>query len=166
MYNSVTLNKGFFVARYEASQGTNGVESKQGKTPWVVIPWGTSMSEIGTTGAVFQSQQMYTGKTGYDVTSTLIYGIQWDAIMQWIDSAYKTDSCVTTGNNKSFVANSNGKGYYGQSDKTSTGSSAEYAVKNIYDLAGNVSEWTMEAYDTNKRSYRGGECSKIGRAHV
>jgi len=35
-----------------------------------------------------------------------------------------------------------------------------YAVKNIYDMAGNVFEWTMEACNTDKRINRGGACSR------
>ena len=151
MYNSVTENKGFYVARYEASSNNNsssGNANSQGnKTPWTNIAWGNNMTTIGTTGAVYKSQQMYTNKTTHGVTSTLIYGIQWDAIMAWIDPAYKTSTC--TGD--SYVANSEGKGYYKQADKTNTASDSNYAVKNIYDLAGNVREWTMEAFGTGSR---------------
>ena len=38
----------------------------------------------------------------------------------------------------------------------STGSRDEYRVKNIYDLAGNVWEWTLEASSNNIRTVRGG----------
>ena len=96
---------------------------------------------------------MYADKEKYGVTSTLIYGVQWDAIMAWLDPAYTTGTCDTE---NSFVANSTGKGYYGQSSPTTTGSDANYAVKNIYDLAGNVYEWTMEAYGSTYRVFRGG----------
>ena len=86
MRTSVINNKGFYVARYEASEGTGSkAESKSGAMPWVKIPWGTSMTEIGTTGAVYQAQNMYNDDE-HAVTSTLIYGVQWDAIMNWIDS--------------------------------------------------------------------------------
>lgn len=168
MYNSVTGNKGFYVARYETSSSTNSsdgnAESKGNKTPWTSIAWGEDMTTIGTSGAIYKSKQMYTNRETYGVTSTLIYGAQWDAIMTWIDPAYKTGTCVvdddsTNNIEKSYVANSEGKGYYKTatvtpSAKTNTASNSNYAIKNIYDLAGNVFEWTMEAYTTNNRVFR------------
>ena len=151
MNDSVLRYDGFYVARYEASEESGKAASKQGKSVWNYIAWGDSMSSIGTNGAVYKAQQMYTDKNTYGVTSTLIYGVQWDAIMAWIDPAYKTGSCEST----SFVRDSSGKGYYNADTPTTTGSSSNYAVKNIYDLAGNVAEWTMEYYDTDGRVVRG-----------
>ena len=160
MKQSVEINKGFYVARYEAGkekiEGVDTVVSKKNAKVWNSIPWGNSMTDIGSTGAVAKAQGMYTDKSKYDVTSTLIYGVQWDAIMAWIDPAYKTSSCA----DDSFVKNSEGKGNYSDSDSTNNpakcGSSDNYRVNNIYDLAGNVFEWTMEAYSTNIRVTRGG----------
>ena len=49
MRTSVINNKGFYVARYEASQGTGSkAESKSGAMPWVNIHLGTRMTEIGS----------------------------------------------------------------------------------------------------------------------
>ena len=59
MVSSVTNNKGFYVARYEASQGNNEYECKQGKTAWTSIKWGDSEDNIGNTGAVYQSMNKY-----------------------------------------------------------------------------------------------------------
>ena len=153
MKESVLAFKGFYVARYEAGNESDTLVSKQGKNVWNNIKWGESMSNIGTSGAVYKSQQMYTGKTGFSITSTLIYGVQWDAIMAWIDHNYKTNSC----NINSFVVQSSGRGVYEQNGGPSTtGSNGNYVFNNIYDLAGNVGEWTMEANSTNNRVYRGG----------
>ena len=160
MQTSVKNNKGFYVARYEASQGTgNKAESKPDITPWVSIPWGTSMTEVGNSGAVYQAQNMYNDDE-HAVTSTLIYGVQWDAIMNWIDSNYSNEK----GDCNSFVSDSTGQGNYNEAENTnswknklaSCGSSDDYRVKNIYDLAGNVFEWTMEASSTGVRVIRGG----------
>ena len=164
MKKSVLKYHGFYVGRYEASKDeidNTKVSIKQGKTPWVYIDWGNSTTDKGTTGAVYKSQQMYTDKEKYGVTSTLIYGVQWDAIMQWIDPEYKNEDGTLYGKN-SYVANSTDKGYYGQSSVAVTGSNENYAVKNIYDLAGNVSEWTMEAYGTDRKILRGGSFVDTG----
>ena len=167
MKQSVLNNNGFYVARYEAGTENgerhdgDGIEdevvSKQGVHVYNYIKWGNSMTDP-TGGAVEKSKEMYSGKEEYGVTSTLIYGVQWDAIMAWIDPAYKTGNC----NKDSFVVNAHERG----NDKltTLTGSKAEYAVKNIYDLAGNVSEWTMEASKSNNwRVWRGVENSPSAR---
>ena len=160
MQTSVINNKGFYVARYEASGATgNKAESKSGAMPWVNIPWGTSMTEVGNSGAVYRAQNMY-NDSEHAVTSTLIYGVQWDAIMNWIDSNYSKEN----GTCNSFVSNSTGQGNYNEDENTnswknnltSCGSSDDYRVKNIYDLAGNVFEWTMEALSTASRVARGG----------
>lgn len=81
--------------------------------------------------------------------------------MQWIDPAYKKQDGTLT----SFVADSTGKGNYNESENMNewkgqvarTGSSIDYSVKNIYDLAGNVSEWTMESYKDSRRINRGSD---------
>lgn len=47
------------------------------------------------------------------------------------------------------------KGNYSGS-RIETGSNPDYAVNNIYDMAGNVNDWTLESYDTYDRLRRGG----------
>ena len=165
MRESVLEHNGFYVARYEAGtengerQQGDGIEdevvSKQGVNVYNWIDWGQN------DGAVKKSKEMYTDKKKYEVTSTLIYGVQWDAIMLWIDHAYKTGTCDI---NNSFVANSRGKGNYSGTLKE-TGSDNNYSVKNIYDLAGNIEEWTMETGDVGPYKgwnvLRGGEATNL-----
>ncbi len=166
MMQSVEDNQGFYVSRYEAGKEkvneVDTVVSKKNAEVWTDIPWGNSMTDIGSEGAVSKAQGMYTNKEKNNVTSTLIYGVQWDAIMAWIDPAYETSTCT----DDSFVKNSEGKGNYSDSDSTNNpakcGSSDNYRVNNIYDLAGNVGEWTMEAESTDNRVYRGGDYNYSG----
>ena len=82
------------------------------------------------------------------VTSTLMYGVQWDAVMQWIDPAYKEENCDL---DDSYVANSDGEGYYTPSAPEAPTRTGYYGVNNVYDLAGDVYEWTMESFDTDSR---------------
>ena len=156
MKNSVESNHGFYIARYEASKNTstNKAESKKGKAVWNSVKWGDSMTSVGTTGAVYNAQQVYNNNSNYNVTSTLIYGSQWDAVLAWIDPAYKTGECEST----SFIVNSTEHGNYSHTSSTygKPGNTGIFDVKNIYDMAGNVREWTMEAYSTGYRVYRGG----------
>ena len=159
MKASVTKYSGFYVGRYEAGTTDkrvkgDGIEDsvlvQKGKNVYNYIKWGNSMTD--ETGGAVQLARNFDTENGYKtVTSTLIYGVQWDAIMQWIDPAYRTGSCESN----SFVRDSRGKGYYEQSEPTVTGSNSNYAVNNIYDLGGNVAEWTMESYNTDVRVFRG-----------
>jgi len=154
MEASVAENGGFYIARYEAGkEGTSTVVSKKGATVWNKIPWGTSMIEVGTNGAVYRARQMYKGSKS--VVSTLCYGVQWDAALQFI---------ATNEEHKDYPTNSDGKGYYAYDSnwepiegmKEEVQPAGYYAVNNIYDMAGNVYEWTMEANSTDLRVIRGG----------
>ena len=175
MYNSVKDNRGFYIARFEAgiegttdnyhlsnrkvADGKTKPLSQKGVGVWNSIVWGDTSwvtasdglpGDDKANGVVKVSRSMYTKSNTCGVTSTLCYGVQWDAVMNFIDPKYEVGQCnVTT----SFVVNSENKGNYTGSISTT----GFYAEKNIYDLAGNVDEWTMEAYDTGYRVYRGGQ---------
>ncbi len=164
MYKSVKDNKGFYIGRYEAgSEGENEdkkVVVKKNKPVYNAVPWSNSKDmTVLTGGAVelaknFIKDKTYKGK----VTSTLIYGVQWDATLKFF-------------NDESYLKDGKGKGWY--QDNYSTGnpnhltgigvdSNASNKVRNIYDMAGNVSEWTMEAHHTNYRVSRGGDYNSDG----
>ena len=178
MYKSVKENKGFYIGRFEAGiVGTTDNYNLSTKTKadgsvkplvqkgvgvWNTIPWGGTSSDTSSSdklpgddtkpGAVVVARSLYPeSDTIHKVTSTLCYGVQWDAALNFIDSNYEK----AEGNLTSFVADSTDKGNYTGSIAV-TGSSQAYQQKHIYDLAGNVYEWTMEAYNTNYRVVRGG----------
>jgi len=164
MYNSVEQNHGFYIARYEAGNkgGTRVNEwakweggtlvSKKNANVWNNISWSSSDTmTVETGGAVELARGMYPKNNGeYGVTSTLVYGVQWDAIMRWISKDERISS---------YLTNSTEKGNYRDEDDTNnpalTGSNDNYQLKNIYDIAGNCREWTMEAYNERSRVFRG-----------
>ena len=141
---------GFYIGRYEAGDGTNGttlrtaataihtVVSKANVAPYNFVPWGKSMTDSsaieGQGGAVYLAKNMYVSSES--VASTLIYGCQWDAMCRYIGDSQRTTSTKAapelTGNVKSDVS------------------------KNIYDLAGNCWEWTMESNKNDSRVIKGG----------
>ena len=74
--------------------------------------------------------------------STIIWG-QWDACMIWMQTS-------SNGEVRNFpIAGNKLKGYFLNSPPSycipiPTGSNKNYSVNNIYDMAGNVGEGTME----------------------
>ena len=80
------------------------------------------------------------------VTSSMIWGSQWDAMMNWMLKDENTKEFVTeiTGNHEDKVA--------------TTGSYTNDFAKNIFDLSSNVAEWTQETGNHIYRMYRGGYC--------
>ena len=142
MRASVKEHGGFYIARYEAGKdGTDVVVSKKDATVWTRVPWGISIVDVDSEGAVYLSRKMYENSKSF--VSTLIYGVQWDAALQFIaesDATYPTNSL-----NKGNYANIGTEEY----------PAGIYSVKNIYDMAGNAGEWTMEQSGSTSRYYRG-----------
>ena len=164
MYASVERNEGFYIARYEAGNDGNGnVVLKKGADVYNEISWsanGDNMQETTgiTGGAVELSRNFANAKNYKTVTSTLIYGVQWDAVMKWMENVNNPNV-----EGKTYIQDSTGMGWYddnsgGNPQKTGTdiGNKGSNQVKKIYDLAGNVFEWTMESYKTYSRVPRGG----------
>ena len=169
MKTSVEKNGGFYIARYEAGKEIiNSIEtvvSKKGAVVWNNIAWDSTFNRRGygvdtNDGAAKVSKKSYSS-----VERHLIYGVQWDATMYFmkdVDNPYST-----TG--KKYIYDSTGMGWYtdnksGNADhKTGidVDTKASNKGKNIYDMAGNVFEWTYEAQGSagnsdSSRLIRGG----------
>ncbi len=181
MKTSVTKYKGFYIARYEAGKAIGTTPGITGATPplskpgvdvWNNIAWdGAYVSGLGNdqnNGAVKVARAMYpvgTTPVGSPV-STLIYGEQWDAAMRYMKDVPNIDDPT-----KKYILDSTSMGYYAYDSNwypinpeevQKTASNSKYRVKNIYDMAGNVYEWTMEAYSTYSRVVRGGSFDDCG----
>ena len=166
MYASVKRNGGFYIGRYEAGTQDGKVVCKKGVTAYNNITWGKSIRGESE-GAVYESRK-FAEDNGYtSVVSTLCYGVQWDAALNFIDPNYITNEVEGKPNcqDGSYVKDSTGRGNYNEDanknewkgSPTETGKLPEYAEKNIYDMAGNLTEWTMEYHAYGIRSTRGGD---------
>lgn len=189
MMKSVQENKGFYIGRYEAgsetartsSSATTAMVVQRDQYPYNYVTWGKSMGDIDAEisssghGAVYLSKHMYDNKD-VGVISTLCYGVQWDAMLDFIKVTNNVTDSTSWGNckNNEFSIDRTDAKYYtasggwkkiseeGIKTKTSseaifltTGASDDFAAKNIYNVAGNCWEWTMEAYSTSTRVVRG-----------
>ena len=180
MMLSVKNNKGFYIARFEAGDGdataartkvttAHTVVSKKNAYVYNHVPWGKSMSDTSAqtknsvanvAGAVELSKNMYKDSTS--VVSALCYGVQWDAVMNFVsDATHNIKDSRSWGN----YSNSEGDAAInsGKSNMNyTTGRNEAWKAKNIYDLAGNVNEWTMESSSSYYRFVRGGYFNYVG----
>lgn len=142
MYRSVRDNKGFYIARFEAGYENGVAVSKKDIQVSNSVNWSTANT---------RATNAYPESKNGNVVSTLCYGVQWDAIMRWINK---------DANLAGYLKNSGQGGNYTNSGSPSlTGANDNYQAKNIYDLAGNVEEWTKEMYSTSYYVTRGGNYS-------
>ena len=128
--SSVLKYGGFYIGRYEGSSA--GVKKSQ--TPTHTITYENAKSRMGNS---------YTDSNKYGVTADLPSGAAWDAIGNWlVKTEDKTKyevyiDSTTWGNFRKYI---NNKEY----SLRSTGVDYKYEANNIYDLVGNVAEWTKE----------------------
>ena len=81
----------------------------------------------------------------------MIWGCQWDATLNWF---------LKDENLASWVTNSEGGNYAGTQGNTNTKvPTGYYETNNIYDMAGNVWDWALEADSADSRVLRGGNYS-------
>ena len=165
---SIKKYGGFYIGRYE----TGGLSSTA-----VINKMNT---DIGSQNWYTMYKKCLTLKgNNNNITTMMITGSLWDETLDWIVSSGATNSEGTTLTYQLVGSNSTTFGnYYNATFNyiakdaemptatetkaiiTSTripAGSAEYTkTNNIYDMAGNVWEWTTEAYSTVNRVYRGG----------
>ena len=130
---SVEKYGGFYIARYEAkysNDGTGKPRSVKNATSWVNIAFKLAgyadLKEAP--GAETTARKAYEGS--HSVVSTLMYGIQWDAVMKFIDTNHTNFSTTHCTN-------------------------PDDSFNNIYEIAKEPYEWTMEIDSSGKRVDRG-----------
>ena len=141
MITSVEKYGGFYIGRYET-----GNLSQEKAT---VVKNNT---DIGNQTWYSMYKKAKGIAVNNNVTSSMIWGSQWDATMRWMYNSGNEEK-------KKYTYNSTGKGNYDSTNENkpiATGTIDKYAINNIYDMAGNVWECTLEADDTYTRIDRGG----------
>lgn len=176
MLKSIYQNGGFYIGRYETgiadSYRTSATTGTPTETP-IIQAHAYPYNWVTCSQAQTLAGRMESG----DYTSSLMFGVQWDLVLKYFEtkgtdtSVLKTDSS-TWGNysNTSFyVTNLNSKyNIYDASTKVfstwasapydkvedssvllNTGANSTFCKQNIYDFAGNLSEWTLNIIYSN-----------------
>ncbi len=151
---SIKKYGGFYIGRYETGNLSEKVPVVQRmNTDIASQSWYTEYSRLQRLG------------TNGNVKSNMIWGCLWDETLQWlVDSGNKTYAEMTNStswgnyNNSAFKYKVNVSGGISLKTKSARSStripsgSAEYSkANNIYDMAGNVWDWTLEGYGSYSR---------------
>ena len=152
MATSVKKNGGFYIGRYETSLST-ATESSAGTSGTAsskvgVLPTSANNTVTNSWYGLYSISKTYTVAEN-SVESTMIWGSQYDAMLNWVKNGNSADKDkITTpgiGNNSRGSVTTTGNATYSND-----------SINNIRDLGGNLREWTLEAYDTVTRVDRGG----------
>ena len=141
MIASVLKYKGFYVARYEAGldKTTNAIVFKNASVEANnTITTSAGNSETYSWYGLYKKIKTFTTDSD-NVVSSMIWGSQYDAMMNWMAKNGKT---VGTANSDIY------------NTKTITGDKNTDIVNNVYDLYGCHLEWILEVSDA--RAHRGG----------
>ncbi len=196
MLKSVYTNGGFWIGRYEAgyevdeSKGETAIDYNNDYyvehpiTKKVVIqknkfPYNWMRRE--------QAQELATGMNYDGCTSSLIFGVQWDLMIKYIEMKNPEQKDNLTTDSKSIgnyknnlwnITNENAKYIielgttykacplkkeYESNVMLTTGADESFGLGNVYDIAGNMWEWTLEFYNDDKPWVsRGGSYFDLG----
>ncbi len=150
---------GFYIGRYEAgvpdSQSTiDGTSSSTSNVTDVPVSKkdSTVWTNINYNNAKASAEKMI--ENSNYVQTGLLTGKAWDTTCHFIEDSVSSLGTSTTYGNYTIKVTE-------PSIKQTAGFNEKWKVKNIYDLAGNVWEWTNEIWGSG-RIYRGGSYSDRG----
>ena len=169
---SVERYKGFYIGRYEAGDKENTeaktLRSSNDVTKTVTIKANQApYNNVRRTQAVSLAEGFAT-KQGYKAKTKLVSSYAWDttiAFLQKVNSDYGSSSEEGNYNDKTFSYTdiTGASQTKAESSNVLVPTGQTTPVCNIYDMGGNVWEWTTESCSSTKYPYalRGGHCASV-----
>ena len=149
-YESIKQYGGFYIGRYEIS---GSVESP------TVVQGGTVLTaDDESAGNWYNLKKACNNVVNNDkVKSEMIYGNQWDRVLNWLveTGAKEQDEVYSNSNSWGNYSDSTGEAATDSGSPQTSRKNEAWQANNIYDLAGNYMEWTQEASYTSFRIVRG-----------
>ena len=193
MLKSVYQHGGFYVGKYETGIEDEPKTSGSSSTAPTETPVIKQNAYPYNYVTCSQAQTLASNMESGNYNTSLMFGVQWDLVLKYLETKgtaqadLKTNSTnwgnyrsnlwnITNANSKYAILNTSNytlgdwtSGAYGAkgSNKAillSTGASDTFSKQGIYDLAGNVLEWTLEFLpdSSNACARRGGSCWNDG----
>ena len=188
MLKSVYKNGGFYIGKYETGIESTPKTSGSSTTAPEEIPVIKQNAYPYNYVTCSQAQTLANSMESGNYTSSLMFGVQWDLVLKYLETKgtaqadlkkdstnwgnYKDNLWNITNANLKYSTNYGSEwtnGAYGKKDSNksvllSTGASETFSKQGIYDIAGNVWEWTLEytAYSSSPCAVRGGDYTTGG----
>ena len=147
MIRQVQAYGGFWVGRFESSWNdkTKKVASVAGAKSFTNADK-SDKDEVNMWYGLYRTHKVYSNN------SSMIWGSQYDAMMNWM-----AKNGITVGTNTVMSGTARNVGNNATNGQRITGN-PKYNDKlsNVIDIYGNSYEWTLEAYYTGSRAFRGG----------
>lgn len=182
-YGQITKYFGFYIGRYEASYNNNGGKNS------IAIKKTTDINASNDFWPVFADSSAYDGKlmlnikyseakvfaekmaSDYGYSSGIKTGIptgtQWDSMLRWCElqdyHIYKSYDGSQWGNYTDSIGSA-ASGNYESGVLKGTGSNEGWKAKNVYDVAGNLREWTSELNANGDALLRSNSYSGAGKS--
>ena len=188
MLKSVYQNGGFYIGKYETGIENAPKTSGSSLTEPTETPVIKQNAYPYNFVTCKQAQTLASNMESGNYNTSLMFGVQWDLVLKYLETKgtaqadLKTDSTswgnysnnlwnITNENSKYAIFNTSNytlgdwtSGAYGVKGSSkeillSTGASETFSKQGIYDLAGNVWEWTLEytAFSSIPCAGRGGD---------
>ncbi len=159
---SVNKNGGFYIGRYEAGDSLANQIRTESKEGTLVTQKNKYVYNWITQTEALTKAEGYAKSVGTNATSSLLTGAAWDRTLGWLyETGNKTIEEI--GFDSTSWGNYKDDTFSGTDDLIKTGQFPNTKANNIYDLAGNVEEWT-KLYVKNgvKLCLRGGYYGHVG----
>ena len=155
MIESVDTYGGFYIGRYETGNLVASANTKP------VIVKGNRKINFTSWYVQYQNSKLIAANS--KVVSTMAWGCMWDRTLIWLtETGDKTYSDLMDSRSWGNYKDSTGAAATNSGELQPTGNNETWKSNNIYDLAGNVRDNTIEACNTSDRVFRGGICSSSG----